>query len=92
MEPKDPRALSDEDLESRLREEAHQRYNAELWVRRELDEWAVGFTLHTTPLAQTNPGSVLHQEIIAPDRRHALEQVWLLLDAEDDIADYRRGR
>jgi hypothetical protein len=49
VEPKDPRTLSDDELERRLREQAHERHNAELWVRREANgDWAVGFA-HTRP-------------------------------------------
>jgi len=95
MEPKGPRTLTDDELERRLREEAHERYNAELWVRREPNgEWAIGFKLHMTPPEQADPDptSALHQEILSPDRRTALEQLWLVLDIEDDLADYRRER
>jgi hypothetical protein len=93
MEPKDPRTLSDEQLESRLRDEGLRRYDNDLFVRREDDgSWSAQFKSFKTPADMAPKGVTRHGIEGAPSGRVALEQLWLSLDIEDDLEDYRRER
>jgi hypothetical protein len=93
MDPKDPRSLSDEDLERRLREEGFRRYDCDLIVSRaDSGTWSADFKSYGG-ISELAPEGITRHGIEGGDsRRHVLEQLWLSLDVEDDLADYRAGK